>query len=173
VNVKGLVIFFAIPIFTITALLFNNNVANLGGDRPATTQLSKEGSASANTSVPLPSDSDSVNMFFQALKEKDYYTVLSMLDPSVINSNEAAVAWRDQFMAFESVNLKDVGPSNETSWKADEHVYKVTVTAKMTPESEKATIPYYGWGNGDIVKWITVRKGADGLWRIVGFASGM
>lgn len=172
-NTKGLLIFFGIPVLTITTLLFINNLAFLGGDTPGANNQAQQSSASADGSVPLPSDTDFLTIFFQALKEKNTTLNLGMLDPSILKTEDDVKAWREQFAAFETVDIKDVQPANEAEWKTNEHTYKVTVNAKMTPESAKATIPYYGWGDGDTVKWITVRKGEDGLWRILGFASGM
>jgi hypothetical protein len=174
VNTKGLLIFFGIPALTITTLLFVNNLAFLGGDTPGAGNQTQQSSQSANSEgVPIPNDKDFITIFFQALKEKNSTLLLGMLDPSIRKTDDDIKAWGNQFAAFETVDLKDVQPANEAEWKATEHTYKVTVTAKMTLESAKATIPYYGWGNGDTVKWVTVRKGEDGLWRILGFASGM
>jgi len=174
VNTKGLLIFFGIPALTITTLLFINNLAFLGGDAPSAGNQTQQSSQSANSEgASLPNDTDFITIFFQALKEKNSTLLLGMLDPSLLKTAEDVKAWGAQFAAFETVDIKDIQPSNEADWKANEHTYKVTVTAKMTPESAKATIPYYGWGNGDTVKWITVRKGEDGLWRILEFASGM
>jgi hypothetical protein len=171
VNTKGLLIFFGIPVLTITALLFINNLAFVGGDNQSANNQNQQ--SSANASVPLPSDTDLITMFFQALSEKNMALVLGMLDPSLLTTQENVKAWADQFGAFELVTLEDIQPSNQNEWTDTERIYKIAVNAKMSPESANATIPYYGWGDGDTVKWMTVRKGEDGLWRVVGFASGM
>jgi hypothetical protein len=42
----------------------------------------------------------------------------------------------------------------------------------MKPEAENAQpMPYYGWGNGEFVRWITLEK-VDNVWKIAGIATG-
>jgi hypothetical protein len=173
VNTRGLFIFFGIPVLVITILLFVNNLAFLGADNmPKNTQASQS-SESSNNPASLPSDTDSIALLFQAINQKNSAITLAVMDPTAIQTEADKKGWAEQFAAFEKVELKSIEVSNKDAWKDNEHIYKIVVNAKMTAASAKAMIPYYGWGDGDNTKWVTVRKGTDELWRVVGFASGM
>jgi hypothetical protein len=54
---------------------------------------------------------------------------------------------------------------------AGENFYKVTMDVEMKPESANAVMPFYGYDNGENIRWIGLIK-VDNLWRITGLATG-
>ena len=111
-------------------------------------------------------------MFFQALQDKNTSLSLGMLDPSNLPDENTLKEWEKHFSSFEKAQVVSIDPENQDSWTLDEHTYKVTVDIKMLPEAASATIPNYGWQNGDNIRWVTVRRGEDGLWRVLEIATG-
>jgi hypothetical protein len=94
------------------------------------------------------------------------------MDPSNC-SNEASVEeWKKKFTSFEKAQIVNLEPENQSGWSINNHTYKVTVNVKMLPEAAGASVPNYGWQNGDNIRWITLRKGADNLWRVLEIATG-
>lgn len=171
-NKKGLVIFLGIPVITITSLLFINNSAFLGGQGNQNMNNANQSSQSANTVVPT--DTEFIPMFFDTINEKNMAVLLGMLDPKIIPDQNTAQKWQDQFNSFEKADVTNIEPADESNWTEDQRVYKVTISTKMTKDSATADVPYYGWAaDGENTKWITVIKGEDGLWRVLGIASGL
>jgi hypothetical protein len=175
-NSRGLLIFFAIPILTVTSLLFINNAAFLGGVEQnrinEIRQQQEMGKAPASPSDKIPSDIDFIQMFFQALQDKNTSLSLGMLDPSNLPDEATLKEWEKYFSSFEKAQVVSVDPENPDSWALNEHTYKVSINVSMIAEAASATIPNYGWQNGDNIRWVTVRRGEDGLWRVLEIATG-
>lgn len=122
-------------------------------------------------SVPLPQETDTINLFFQLIQEHRISEAVMMMNPNNISNEDIKQAWGIQLNAFESFELKDLEASMSTNWTENGHVYKVTAEVKMKPEAVNAVIPNYGWENGMNIKWIEIEK-IDGKWFINGIASG-
>ncbi len=56
-------------------------------------------------------------------------------------------------------------------WTEAKHTYKVTLDVSMNPTSANAPIPYYGWENGQNIRWVSLEN-AGNLWKIQGIATG-
>jgi hypothetical protein len=175
-NTKGIIIFLAIPLLTVTSLLFINNAAFLGGVEQSRIneirQQQDAGSGPSSGNTQLPTDEEFVQLFFQTLETKNTAVSLGMLDPSNLINGDTAKEWEKQLASFEKAQVTGIEPYNQAKWTSTEHAYKTTVNVQMLPEAAKATIPNYGWQNGDNIRWITVRKGTDSLWRVVTIATG-
>lgn len=121
-----------------------------------------------NNAVPTPSENDIINTFFNLINEKRIPEAISMMD---VYDETTKQAWGVQFNAFESVTLTKIDAYNQDSWSPTEHIYKVTISAKMSPESASAPIPYYGWDTNPNIRWVTIVK-IGNLWKIKGIATG-
>jgi len=122
-------------------------------------------------SVPLPQETDIINLFFRLIQEHRVSEAVMMINPNIIDDEVTKQAWGVQLNAFESFKLKNIEASMSTYWTENEHIYKVTAEVKMKPEAVNAVIPNYGWENGVNIKWVNIGK-IDGRWFINGIASG-
>ncbi len=173
---RGITIFFAIPILTVTTLLFINNAAFLGGVEQSQINNIKQQQDVSNSSSPgsnkIPTDTELIQMFFQAIQDKNTSVSIAMLDPSNYSNDLAQKEWEKQFTSFEKAQVVNIEPANQAAWGINDHMYKVTINVKMLPEAANADIPNYGWQDGDNIRWMKVRKGADNLWRVLEIATG-
>jgi hypothetical protein len=48
----------------------------------------------------------------------------------------------------------------------------VILDAKIKPGSENAAIPNFGWENGENIRWVSLKKNSDGMWKILGIGTG-
>lgn len=127
---------------------------------------------SNNTNAPKPQEKDVVNSFFNLINNHRPEDAVSMLAPDGAGSSSEKQAWAVAFNAFESVSIKSVESSMPEEWSTNEHTYKVVLDVKMKPESANSQpMPYYGWGNGELYRWITLEKVGD-LWKVKGISTG-
>lgn len=73
--------------------------------------------------------------------------------------------WAVQFAAINSFKILKIEKFDEDHWTKDKQIYKILVDVWMDPRSADAPIPYYGWENGENVRWITLEK-VDNIWKI-------
>lgn len=122
--------------------------------------------------VPLPTGQDIVRTFFNLINEKRIPEAVSMLDVSAVPNDSVKQAWGVQFNYISQVIVKSIEDYNKTGWTPTEQTYKVMLTMKMNPDSANAPIPYYGYDNGDNIRWVTIRKNNENIWKIMGIATG-
>lgn len=118
--------------------------------------------------VPLPQESDIIRTFFELINEKKLADAVSMMS---VEDNSEKQAWAVQFNAFDSVKVLGAEPSAKEEWTETKHKYTVAVDVKMNSSSANAPIPYYGWENGENIRWISVEK-IEGAWKIAEIATG-
>ncbi len=121
--------------------------------------------------VPLPSEKSIITTFFNLIDEKRVDAAVSMMTNSILKDDSQKQAWGVQFNAFNSVKVLKIESSMPEEWSGNEHSYRVTLEVKMDPGSANAPIPYYGWENGQNIRWITLEKSVS-LWKIKGIATG-
>jgi hypothetical protein len=115
--------------------------------------------------VPLPQEEDIVRNFFNLISERKIADAVLMMAPSAVPDDSSKQAWGVQFNAFQKISIKKIE-------KSDTNTYKVTLDVLMKPDAAYAQpMPYYGWGDGEFVRWVSLEKSA-GLWKIVGIATG-
>jgi hypothetical protein len=118
-----------------------------------------------NISVPLPSEEDAINTFVNLISEGRITTALGMLSSHLTSDEAEKQAWGVQFNAFQKIKVNKI----ETS---DDGVFQVTFDVEMKPGTENAEpIPYFGWGNGQITRWVMLEKEGN-VWKISGIATG-
>jgi hypothetical protein len=114
--------------------------------------------------VPPMLEEDVITLFFTFINDKRIPEAVEMLSYSAVPDDSAKQAWGVQFNAFEKVTINKL--EKQTNGQ-----YKVSLNVQMKPESVDALIPYYGFENGDNIRWITLTKEA-GLWKITEIATG-
>lgn len=137
----------------------------MGGQVTVVTQAPPTQAKSKSETVPLPQEEDVVRNFFNLINEGKVSDAVSMLLPSTISDESKKQAWGVQLNAFKKVTVKKIEP-------AGENTFKVTLDVEMKPDTVNAQpIPYYGWGNGEFVRWVALEK-VNNIWKVVGIATG-
>ena len=128
---------------------------------------SSENSKEGNT-VPLPQDEDVINIFFNLIDEGDAGKAALMMNTK---SDQELQAWAVQFASFDYVKVVKIEKANESEWTDTKHIYKVTLNVRMKKEAENAPVPYYGYQNGENVRFIKLEK-VGNIWKISDIGSG-
>jgi len=131
----------------------------------------KKETGEENNSVPLPSEEDTIRSFFRLIDENKVTGAVSMLSEELVSSESAKQAYGVQFNAIEFANVVDINPSDVQAWDENQKQYEVIVDIKMNPDSSNEVIPYYGWMDGENIRWITLKK-ENSLWKIDEIATG-
>jgi len=121
-----------------------------------------------NAGVPLPQEEDVINNFFSFINNGDADKAALMMKTS--NDSERQ-AWAVQFAAFNYVQVLKMEKANESEWTDNKHIYKVTLDVIMKPESGDAPIPYYGYQNGENIRFIILEKDGN-IWKIAEITTG-
>jgi len=169
-KIKSLLLFLIIPTIVVAGLLVYSNTAMLG-EQPGSSK--KTATAGSQQQTALPTDLEFLKIFFDTVNSKNMPFAMNMLDPSFSSTEESKKTWESYLSSFKSIALKNTEEANKNEWTDIMHIYKVTLTVETSEEYAKATIPYFGYDNGDNIRWITLKKGGDNLWRVAGFATGM
>ena len=111
-----------------------------------------------------PSEEDAIILFFGLINEHRIPEAVNMLTPELTENDAQKQAWGVMFNAFRSVTIKKIQLDGNS-------LYRVDLEVEMRPESEEAAIPYYGYEQGENVRWITLEKAND-LYKIGGIATG-
>jgi hypothetical protein len=127
---------------------------------------------SQQAEVPLPQKEDIVRLFFNLINEKKIPEAVSMLDGSAVPDDSAKQAWGVQFNIFDSISAKSIEASNIGDETEGQETYKVILDAKIKPGSENAVIPNFGWEDGENIRWVSLKKNPDGIWKILGIGTG-
>lgn len=112
--------------------------------------------------VPLPQGEDIIRNFASFIEDgKPEKAVLMMK----LKDDTEKQMWAVQFAAINSFKILKIEKFDEDHWTKDKQIYKILVDVWMDPRSADAPIPYYGWENGENVRWITLEK-VDNIWKI-------
>jgi hypothetical protein len=118
--------------------------------------------------VPAPTQENIIRTFFSLINEKKIPEVLGMLSSTAVPDDAAKQAWTVQFYTLNQVTVtsvqKEINPN-------DQNFYRVDLQVQVSPEFATAPIPYYGWANGENVRFVGLVK-EDNLWKITGIATG-
>jgi hypothetical protein len=132
---------------------------------PTPVETPTEKPTNVPTSVPLPQKEDIVRSFFRLTDEGKIPEAISMLSSKLTGDDTEKQTWGVMLNAFEKIEVKSIE-------NAGKNIFKVTLDIEMKPGSENVTpIPYYGYGNGEFVRWIGLTK-EGGLWKISDIATG-
>lgn len=121
--------------------------------------------------VPLPQSKNIIYKLYQLIEERRIDSAVSLLSNKNIEDESSKQAWGVQFNAIKSVKIKTVEPIMEDSWTDKQEEYEVVLDMSMDTNSANAPIPYYGYENGENIRFITLIM-EDDLWRIDQIATG-
>lgn len=125
----------------------------------------------SDSTVPLPQETDIINTFFNLIEERRPSDAVGMMASSITGDDSQKQAWAVQFNAIKSMTVLKVEPSMPEEWTNSEHSYKTTLEVTIDPDTGDEPIPYFGWENGQNIRWVTIVK-ENNLWKIEGLATG-
>jgi len=114
--------------------------------------------------VPQAQGEDVVRNFLSLISEGKISDAVNMMVPRAIADDSQKQAWGVQLNAFKKLELKKIEP-------AGDNMYQVTLDVEMKPEAAGGPIPFYGYENGENIRWIGLEK-VDNVWKVTGFATG-
>lgn len=127
--------------------------------------IEKAGNQSSGNTVPLPQMVDVVRNFLTHIDEKSSSEAVAMFSSTITKDESVRQAWAVQFNAINHMKVTNIEPAQTREWSNNSQKYKLTLEVEMNPDSVDAPIPYYGWENGQNVRWITLVK-ENNLWKI-------
>ncbi|MBP8591068.1 hypothetical protein KBI33_01205 [Candidatus Shapirobacteria bacterium] len=126
---------------------------------------------SAASTVPLPTEEDIVRLFFNLIDEERIPEAVAMMSVEAVPDDSYRQAWGVQFNALDSIKVSKIEPYDQGNWSPSSHTYKVNLEVAVSENAANAPIPYYGWENGDNLRWVEIVKEGD-LWKINQIATG-
>ena len=121
--------------------------------------------------VPLPAGHNIVNLFFNLINEKRIPEAIEMMNKTAVPDDSARQAWGVQFNAIKSINVIDVEPWEAENWTENKQIYKATLEAYVTNDPS-APIPYYGWEDNPNIRWVSLEKDSESMWKIDSISTG-
>jgi len=161
---KGILIFLGAFISIAVILLIEFKAGNKSKET-LNIQNSPDTNSSEKSTVPLLSQEDVINAFFNLINEDKVNQAVNMLTLKNVADEAKKQVWSVQFNAIDSIAVKKIEPIGENA-------YKVTLNVLMKFGAENVQpIPYYGWGDGEFVRWVTLEKSGE-TWKISEIATG-
>ncbi len=172
VNKKALVIFFGIPVLIYTGILFYSNQASLGTSNNEAIRQQQDAAKESSLSATNLTGEQFIQLFAQVINQKQINTAVAMLNSSLRADQKSSDQWTAQFNSINAITVKDLSLISPPNNPANTEEYKVNLTVQTSPEAANAPIPFYGWNNGDNIRFITIIKGEDKLWRVQSISTG-
>lgn len=122
--------------------------------------------------VPPPNGEDIVRTFIELINEGRLPEALSMLTAKEMPSEDAQKSWQAQFSIFKEINVTNVQPYDQSTWKPNENIYKVTMSVKLKPSTDDSLLPNFGWDDGENIRFITIVKDSQNIWKVDGIGTG-
>lgn len=122
-------------------------------------------------SVPLPTGEDIIRAFFALIQEKKISEAVLMMSAKNVTDDSTKQAWGVQFNTITSVLVKSVEPVMQSDWNDSFQEFKVFLDVVMSSDSASAPIPYYGFDNGENVRFIPLVKEGE-KWKVDGLSTG-
>jgi hypothetical protein len=121
--------------------------------------------------APTPQPEDIIRTFFDLINEDKASEAVMMMTSTITENDVQKQAWALQFNAISMVKILTIKEYAPENWTDSERTYEVVVDLKMNPDSSTAPIPYYGWDNGENIRWLTLVN-EDYLWKIKSIGTG-
>ena len=163
----GIAVIFGVIIF-IKNESPKNKDENQGLVSPTTIQPTNK---PEDNKVPLPQETDIINVFFQLIDEGKASQAVMMMSKIITNNDSEKQAFGVQFNAITSVKVMSIEESMKESWTETRHQYQVKLDMTLDPKSANQPIPYYGFEKGENIRFIGLVKEGD-QWKIEGLATG-
>jgi hypothetical protein len=126
---------------------------------------------SRENTVPLPTQQDIIRSFFTLINDKRVDDAITMMTDEMAGDSNTKNLWKKQFQAMKSVTVVSIAPYTPIE-PGQKEEYAVNLDIVMTPESVNEMIPQYGYENGQNMRFMTMTKLKNGMWRIAGIATG-
>ncbi len=123
------------------------------------------------STVALPTEEDVIQLFFTLIDEARIPEAVAMMSVEAVPDDSYKQAWGVQFNALDSIKVSKIEPYGQENWGPGSHIYKVNLEVAVSENAANAPIPYYGWENGDNLRWVEIVKEGD-LWKINRIATG-
>jgi len=123
------------------------------------------------STVALPTEEDVIRLFFTLIDEARIPEAVAMMSVEAVPDDSYKQAWGVQFNALDSIKVLKIEPYGQDNWGPGSHIYKVNLEVAVSENAANAPIPYYGWENGDNLRWVEIVKEGD-LWKINRIATG-
>ncbi|HNT30222.1 MAG TPA: hypothetical protein PKL83_04700 [bacterium] len=98
--------------------------------------------------------------FCTYLADSEFDAALELMDADATTKQ----AWKTNFSTLEKLKIESVGPVRIAEWTDSRQIFKVHLTATVSPEGEEL-----GWMNGENERWISLQKNGD-RWQVHEFA---
>jgi hypothetical protein len=138
---------------------------------PENTPTTEISPTSVASTVSLPTEEDIIRTFFGLIDEARIPEAVAMMSVEAVPDDSYKQAWGVQFNALDSIKVSKIEPYGQENWSPSSHTYKVNLEVAVSENAANAPIPYYGWGNGDNLRWVEIVKEED-LWKINQIATG-
>ena len=140
------------------------------GDRDATPSETPTGLATAPTSDTGTThgrvrEQAAIRAFFALVDEGRAADAVRAMSSSVTGDPSVMQAWAVQLDAMLDVRVVDLRASLPRDWTPRRHTYRVLLSVSMDPASSTAPIPFYGYPDGEHVRFVTVVD-EDGTWKV-------
>jgi len=144
----------------------------VGGDEGGTWTSYERVDRVSSASIPGNAHSDVVRCFFNLINDHCLAEALNMMAPSTVGSYYRRLQWIEQFQAIISIGIVRIEPLAIGKWSDQEERYKVVLKVQLKREAADATIPYYGWYEGENIRWVSIQSDDQKLWWIKEIATG-
>lgn len=121
--------------------------------------------------VPLPQEQDIINNFISFIDEGKASDAVMMMTSKIINDDSTKQAYGVQYAAMTSVKVKKIEESSRGDWTDTWHQYMITLDVVMDPSSANGPIPYYGYEQGENIRFLNLVKEGN-QWKVEGLSTG-
>jgi hypothetical protein len=121
--------------------------------------------------VPLTQETDIIRTFFNLIDEGKASDAVMMMSKSTTSDDSTKQAYGVQYAAMNSLQVSKLEESSKADWSETWHQYMATLDVQMDPSSANSPIPYYGYENGENIRFINLIQ-EEGKWKIKELATG-
>jgi hypothetical protein len=121
--------------------------------------------------VPMPQTEDIIQNFFNLIGEKRASDAVMMMTSKIVNDDSTKQSYGVMFAAMKSVIVRKIEESSKSDWTDTWQQYMITFDIVMDPDSANQPIPFYGFENGENIRFVNLVK-ENNVWKIEGLATG-
>lgn len=121
----------------------------------------------------LAAEEELIANFFGLINNHQIPEAISLMSSQAVPDDSTKQAWGVHFNTIRSVNIINMEAISQDTWTETQKVYKVTLEIYVDEKAANASIPYYGWEDNPNIRFITVVKGIDNLWKIDQIGTGL
>jgi hypothetical protein len=145
----------------VTSACGSDSVGPLG----TPSEASSRPTSGAPSSDAPKSEEDVIREFFELVDQGRTADAVLAMSSSITGDDSVKQAWAVQLDAMLDVKVVALRASLPQDWTETHHSFRVLLDVRMDPASSTAPIPYYGYTDGENVRFVSVVE-EDGAWRI-------